>query len=692
MSAGRIRPLGCLLLLAVLLGTPQAVGALQMEAFEDGQEGRVGCALSMPYRVVVTDSTGEPAVGLTTLFRIEGRQEGARLTTTVAQTDAQGSASTCLVLGKEMGDYTVRARVDGPGGEILEYAFGATAVDWRRVLFWIIGGLGLFLFGMQQMSEGLQKAAGDRMKLILGKLSKNRILGIGTGALVTGIIQSSSAMTVMVVGFVNAGLLSLKQAVSLVMGANIGTTVTGQIVAFPVQEYALPIIGIGVALQLFSRSRTVKLWGQVLSGLGILFLGLSTMTGAVKPLRTSQTIREFFITFSREPWQGVLAGTVVTMIVQSSSATVALTMALAGAGVIDVGGAVSLILGDNIGTTITAQIAAIGTSRPAKEAAQAHSLFNIFGVTYMLLGIYLIKVGGVPLYYRLVDALTKGSLSVSGADLMFVDGNVQRYIANAHTVFNVVNTIVFVPMMGLLVKAAQFLTPGKEEDRAEPKYLEEHLLAQPAIALGQATKEIVRMSAKALEAVALGTRAFLDGDRKLFEEVQSRERAVDAMQHDITKYLVALSQQTLDDKTAQALPVLLHTVNDVERIGDHAVNIVELAERRRGRKLALTDKALDELKDMHRVVDEMAAATMSALEHKDKPAATEALKYEEQLNRLQRKLRKNHVARLEKGRCDVLAGIVFIDMVDNYEKIGDHLTNIAQGVQGGLRWDADTGE
>ena len=686
---GRWIPLP-LLLGALLLGIPAFPSALEMAVSGDRQEGRIAHSLSEPYGVVVTDSLGRPVEGLSAMFRIEGPSSGAKLTTTETTTDAQGSASTYLVLGKEMGDYNVRALLRGPSGEILEHVFRSTAVDWRKLIFWVLGGLGLFLFGMLHMSDALQKGAGDRMKRVLSLLTRNRFVGVGVGALVTGVIQSSSATTVMLVGFVNAGLVAFRDVVSVVMGANIGTTVTGQIIAFPIQQYALPAIAIGLAMTMMARRRAVKLWGQVILGFGILFLGLNTMTAVFEPIKNGQTFQGLFISLGRYPLLGLLAGAAVTMILQSSSATVAMTMALAATGLIDVQAAVPLVLGENIGTTITAWIASTHTSLAARRTARAHFAFNALGAAYMLAGIYLLKVDGVPIYYKLVDFFTQGHLYRASDELLFT-GNTARFVANSHTIFNVFNVLVFLPLLPLLVKVAELMVPGKEEvDQARPRYLEEHLLATPAIALSQATKEIVRMAGIARDAVQHSTTAFIEGDKNLPDQVRKEEEAVDGLQHEITKYLVALSQRALDPHTAQELPVLLHTVNDLERVGDHAVNIVELAERKRDRKLAFTDKALSELEDMHQVVDEMAQATTAALENEDKDAAAEALTHEERLNKLQRNLRKNHVARMEKGKCDALSGIVFIDMVDNYEKIGDHLTNIAQAVQGGLQWDGQT--
>ncbi|MFH1007013.1 MAG: Na/Pi symporter [Candidatus Latescibacterota bacterium] len=677
-----------IILLVLLATTLSNAYGLNVYVSGGNQEGVVGRSLSKPLSLTVKDDADRPISGLKVRFRIVGDAKGAQLTSPEIITDEEGTASIFLLLGKEMGDYTVHAEVLGKDGKTERVSFTATAVDWKKILFYIIGGLGLFLFGMRQMSDGLQKVAGSRMKQILGKLTANRFMGVGMGALVTGIIQSSSAMTVMTVGFVNAGLLTLGQAISVVMGANIGTTLTGQLIAFPIDKYALPLIGIGVAMHLFGKRKSTKFWGQVLLGFGILFLGLSTMTGVVKPLHHSQTFKDLFVAFSHKPWLGVLAGTLLTMIVQSSSATVALTMALTAGGLIDINGAIPLILGDNIGTTITAEIAAIGTNLAAKRTARAHSLFNIIGVSYMLLGIYFLRTDGVPVYYHLVDFFTKGHLSVLPDELIFEGGNVQRFIANSHSIFNVINNLAFIPLFPLLVRAATLLTPGKEKvDASRPRFLERHLLSQPEIALDQATKEIVRMAGIAQSAVSDAMTAFQSEKLALIQEVENQENVTDHLQTEITGYLVELSQHMISEEGAQKLPVLLHTVNDLERIGDHAINIAELAERKVDQKIPFTDEASRELETMHRTVQDMMGWSIKALEGMDKDAAEKALMCEHRLNKMEQKYRQAHVLRLSQGDCAVLSSVLYVDMVYNFEKIGDHLSNITEAVLGGLTWE-----
>ncbi|OIO39412.1 MAG: hypothetical protein AUJ75_01265 [Candidatus Omnitrophica bacterium CG1_02_49_10] len=542
----------------------------------------------------------------------------------------------------------------------------------REIIFGLVGGLGLFLFGIKSLSEGLQKAAGSKIRQILKFLTKNALIGILVGTAVTALIQSSSATTVMVVGFVNATLMTLRQALGVIMGANIGTTVTAQIIAFKLDQYALPAIGIGFAFMAFGKRRNWRFWGQVLFGFGFLFLGMTIMKDTLKPLAGTEHVRNFFIVFSRYPILGVLAGMLVTFVVQSSSATIGLTMALAVSGLIDFPGAVSLVLGENIGTTITAQLACIGTSISSRRAAMAHTMFNVIGVSYMLVLVY----SGV--YTRFIDFITPGEINPD---------TIMRHIANSHTVFNIVNTLVFLPLVGFLEKAVMFIIPGKEESiLAEPQYLEKHLLDTPSLALYQAKKEIVRMTEIAKDALSDTREGLIERSAKPLKRVANKEDAIDNLQREITLYLVELSKRPLGQEEADKLPPLLHSVNDIERIGDHAENIVELIERAIEENMPLSDEAVGELKMVYDEVDGMCSDVIAALSD-DESRADDALEREKRINKLQEGLRYNHIARLNAGKCKVLSGIIFLDIVNNLEKIGDHLTNVAQAVKGSFHYD-----
>jgi len=544
--------------------------------------------------------------------------------------------------------------------------------------FQLIGGLGFFLFGIKFMSEGLRKVASERLRSILKLLTRRKLVAILVGAGVTALIQSSSAMTVMVIGFVNASLLTLQQAIPVVLGANIGTTFTAWLVSFfavfKITTYALPAVGIGFVMMLSNKRPTLRQWGEVLFGFGVLFVGIGFMKDAFGPLESSERILHIMVTFSKYPILGVLVGTALTMILQSSSATIALVQILAFRGLIDFPSAIPIILGDNIGTTITAQIARIGGTTGAKRVAWTHTFFNVIGTAYMLVFIY------TGIYDRVIEWLVPGPLT---------DRNIMVHIALAHSVFNIVNAAVFLPFIPLLQRFVERLIKQTGEViPVEPQYLERHLLETPPLALEQSKKEIVRMLGIAGSALRNAYEMYRSGKIELARRVARREDAIDNLQAEITRYLIEISMEGLEKEDAEKIPVLIHSVNDIERIGDNAENIVELAHRRIRKKIELTDMAVAELDGMLSVATGMIQDVTDGLETEDKEYARAALRKEDELNRLQRALRKSHVARLNDGSCSMIAGINFIDCVDYIEKVGDHLANIAQGLLGGLRWES----
>ncbi len=536
--------------------------------------------------------------------------------------------------------------------------------------FELIGGLGFFLFGIRMMSEGLRKVSSDRLKNILSLLTRNRMTAILVGTGVTALIQSSSAMTVMVIGFINAGLLTLKQAIPVVLGANIGTTFTAWIVSFlavfKISHYALPAVGIGFVMIATARRPSRRQWGEVLFGFGILFVGIGFMKDAFAPLQSDEGVRNIMVNFSRYPILGVLVGTLVTMALQSSSATIALVQVLAFKGLIDFPSAIPLILGDNIGTTITAQIAALGSGTGAKRVAWAHTLFNVIGVAYMLVFVYL----GV--YHKVIESIVPGPVT---------DKNIMLHIALSHSVFNVFNTLLFLPFVGKLKRLVESIIKVRADHiSAAPRYLDRHLLETPVIALEQSKMEIVRMLRLADSAIHDSFEIFFNGKWDLSRSVDRKEEAVDNLQAEITRYLIDISMEELDQRDAEKIPVFIHSVNDIERIGDHAENLVELAQRRADQKLIFTDDANSELKRMIDVVTEMISDVMEGLQSGELSHAKRALHKEDQLNKMQIEFRQSHVQRLNGGSCDMMAGLIFLDFVDYLEKIGDHLTNIAQGL------------
>jgi phosphate:Na+ symporter len=552
----------------------------------------------------------------------------------------------------------------------------------QELIFGVLGGLGLFLFGMKIMSEGLQKVAGDRMRKILGALTNNRIIGTFVGLAVTAIIQSSSATTVMVVGFVNAGLMSLVQAIGVVLGANIGTTVTAQLLAFKITHYALPAIGIGTGLKLFSTSKRWSYMGEILLGFGILFFGLSTMKGAFVPIKGSPEFLNFFLGIGDNHLLAIFIGALLTVIVQSSSATIGITLALATSGLLSFDISMALILGENIGTTVTANLAAIGTNRAARRTALAHFLFNLIGVGYMLLLF--------PMFLQFINRVTPGDadfvvqsqqvaqqMGVAIGDKPFI----ARHIANTHTLFNIINTLIFLPLVGLLAKLTTLLIPGKEEEMEfHLKYIDNRVLNTPPIAFGQARTETKRMALITLEMLDQAVLMFQDQDEKHLASLTKKEEVVDLLQKEITDFLVALSQQSITQDMSRDVASMMHMANDLERVGDHCENLCNLFMRRKSQKITFSESAIEELLELSFKIREFLTFTIDALERRDTSIGQKAEFMLGVIDQIEENLRNNHVSRLNTGECTVNQGLLFIDILHNFAKIGDHTFNVTKAI------------
>jgi phosphate:Na+ symporter len=554
----------------------------------------------------------------------------------------------------------------------------------QNLIFGLLGGLGLFLFGMKIMSEGLQKIAGSRMRKILAGLTDNRIVGTLVGIAVTAMIQSSSATTVMVVGFVNAGLMSLVQSIGIVLGANIGTTITAQLIAFKITHYALPAIGIGAGFKLFAKNKKWSYAGEILLGFGLLFFGLSVMKAAFDPLKASEDFRQLFMIIGDNHLLGVLIGAILTIVVQSSTATIGITIALASTGILTFEASVALILGENIGTTITTNLAAIGTNLAARRTALAHFLFNTFGVCYMLLFF--------TLFTKFVASITPGdadfiiqtqeqAIRLGGeiGDKPFI----ARHIANTHTLFNIVNAIIFLPLIGVLAKISTMAIRGRDKEvEVHLKYLDNRVLNTPPIALAQARSETRRMARVALEMVD-ETLAFLqDNDLKRLPALEQKEVLTDALQKEITNFLVALSQKSITQESSQEVASMMHMVNDLERVGDYCENLWLLSQRKLDQKITFSAIAMNEIAEISEVTRSFLARIVRALEEKDVEVYAEAQVLEDTIDELEDRLRNNHIKRLNTGECTVNSGLIFIDMLHNLEKIGDHTFNLAKAVVG----------
>jgi len=522
----------------------------------------------------------------------------------------------------------------------------------------VFGGLGLFLYGMFKMGDGLQKAAGDRMRRILEALTSNRFVGVAVGMIVTAIIQSSSATTVMVVSFVNAGLMTLEQAIGVIMGANIGTTITAQMVAFKLERCALPAIALGMTLTLLGKKRGIKGLADFLLGFGILFLGITIMGDALQPLKTYQPFLNLMVASQTNPLIGVLIGTFFTVMIQSSSATTGILVTMASRGMITLGAAVPIVLGANIGTTSTALIASVGTSLTARRAALAHLMFNVFGTLVFLpfLGPF--------------ERLAAGTSS-----------EVARQIANAHSVFNVTVTVLLIPFITQFASMVRKLLKGTESIIEHgPKYLDARLISTPFSAVVQTKKEVVRMARLCCENLETAVAVFLGdkkGDRRRFNDI---EKVIDEIEEAVSYYVAKVSQQNVTEDQAKVLTSMINVTADLERIGDHATAIVELADYRVEHNLPFSDEAVEELRRMVKDVVDVVKTAVEALEKNDKAKATAITAMDDALDEMEKELRAQHIRRLNQGICYPASGVVYLDLLAHLERIGDHAVNIAETV------------
>lgn len=520
----------------------------------------------------------------------------------------------------------------------------------------VLGGLGLFLYGMNLMGIGLQKAAGDRLKKLIEVLTNNRLMGVIVGALVTMIIQSSSATTVMVIGFVNAGLMTLAQAAGVIMGANIGTTVTAQLIAFNLTDFAPIAVAVGVGIWIATSKKKAKSIAEILIGFGILFMGMDMMGSGLKPLADMPVFTNIMISL-KNPILGMLVGLGLTAIIQSSSASIGLLQALAGQGLVQMDVAFPILFGENIGTTTTALISSIGANKTAKRAAVMHFLFNLIGTIIFM----------TILRHPIEFLVTK----ISPLD-------VKRQIANAHTLFNLINVIIQLPFANLLVKIARTIIPGDGKlEVQEAKFLDPRIVETPSIALGQVKKEILRMGSLALDNLNKVRYAFVEERYENIDLVLEQEQKINRLQREITDYLVMLSNAPISDEEHKRVNIFFNIINDIERVGDHAENIAELAMERRDNNFPFTDQAIGELHEIFDKVSEAFQQALEAFKSNNEALAKGVLKLEDEVDILERQNRANHIERLNKGQCLTGSGIIFLDAISNLERMADHSSNIA---------------
>ncbi len=534
-----------------------------------------------------------------------------------------------------------------------------------------IGGLAMFIYGMNIMADGLQHAAGSKMKKILEVLTQNKLMGIALGALVTAIIQSSSATTVMVVGFVNAGLMNLTQAISVIMGANIGTTITGWLVSagewakmFSPSTLAPIAVMVGVIITLVGKRQQSKDVAGIIIGFGILFIGMNTMSDAVYPLRESEVFKTAFISMGSNPFLGILVGAGVTAIIQSSSASQGILLSLASAGLVPTNAAVFIIMGQNIGTCVTAILSSVGASKNAKCVGTMHLTFNIAGtIIFSILAMFL--------FARLDPSYGEGIINMT-------------QISFIHTVFNVGTTIILMPFSGYIIKFAMKVNGLKavetKSDEAELVHLDKRMMSTPSVAVEGAKLETIRMGRIARENLSLALSTLSDHDEEKMADVKQREFVIDKLCDNISKYLIDLCMLHLSDKDNEMVTSLLNTVSDMERVGDHAENIVELAEEMKQEGISFSDTALEELNEMSITTLGAYDNAVKALELDDITYAVKTSFLEDQVDAMEKKLRAGHIDRLSNAECSVNAGIHFIDLLGNLERVSDHAMNIAQVV------------
>ena len=541
-----------------------------------------------------------------------------------------------------------------------------------ELLFYCLGGLGMFLFSMKCMSDGLQALAGDKLRDILEKGTKTPIRGALTGALVTGLIQSSAATTVLAIGLVNARLMSLRQAIGVIMGANIGTTVTAFLIGFKLSDYSLPIVFLGAAILFFCKKEKLVHLGTVILGFGLLFYGMDVMGQGLKPLAEFPQFTNLMLMVEDNIILGVGVGAVLTAAIQSSSAFIGIMQELAYQGVMTYNQVVPMLFGSNIGTTVTALLAGLGATLNAKRTSFINLMFNTLG-TFIWLPLFLLGI--FPFMIETVAGFTPG-----GWEAM----NVKMQVALTHGMFNIGNTLLFLPFVAVLDKLVCRLIPEKEEHvdwDIQPKYLEKRLLNSAPMALSCASREMLHMGRIAAESLEYAVDYyFLHGEDDKKESMQ-REETVDMLEQAITNYVVEVTHNhDLDQILSERSYMLMQAVGDLERIGDHAENLIELTDYCRENKIEMSKEANDGLREMMQLVERAVRDSLNALRNNDRDLAIKVIEQDDGVDVMEVELRKGHIARLNAGACSAGAGAVYLDILSNLERIGDHAVNLAQEV------------
>lgn len=537
------------------------------------------------------------------------------------------------------------------------------SINWQEIIFHFLGGLGLFLYSIKTMGDGLQQAAGDRLRYYIDKYTSNPFLGVLVGIVVTALIQSSTGVTVITVGLVSASLLTLRQAIGIIMGANIGTTVTSFIIGFKLGEYALPLIFLGTMFLFFTKNRTANNIGRILFGVGGIFYALNLISAGMSPLKDLPQFKEYMVTLGQNPILGVVAGAVITVLIQASSATIGILQGLYAGGFLDLKGALPVLFGDNIGTTLTVIIAAAGANISAKRVAATHVTFNVLGTILCL-----ILLGPFTSMIEYFQALLHLSPEMT--------------IAFSHGAFNVSNTIVQFPFIGALAYFVTKLIPGEDEVvKYEPLYLDEQLIKQaPSIALGNAKKELLHLGNYAVKAFDLSYDYIINSNEKVAEKGHKTEEAINTIDEKLTRYLISLSSEALSQKESEVLTNILDSSRDLERIGDHAEALINLNDYLQRKNVQFSNSALEELEDIYHQTSDFVKDALESVENNDLEKAQALIERHEAINKMERVLRKTHIKRLNNGECSTQAGVNFIDIISHYTRVSDHAMNLAEKV------------
>lgn len=547
-------------------------------------------------------------------------------------------------------------------------ATSLNTLNWQQIIFSFLGGLGMFLFCIKYMGDGLQLAAGDRLKYILDKYTTSPFLGVLVGIFVTVLIQSSSGTSVITIGLVSAGLLTLRQAIGIIMGANIGTTITSFIIGFNISHFSLPIIFLGAALLFFTKVKTLNNAGRILFGFGGIFYALTLMSGAMEPLKYLPDFRVWTVNLSKNPVLGVFVGTLITMLVQASSATISILQNLYQEGLIDLKGALPVLFGDNIGTTITAIIAVIGSNTSAKRLAASHVMFNVIGTVIFLI-------------------LLSPFSSFIGFMQKFLHLNPKMTIAFSHGTFNAVTTVLLFPFIGALEYIVVKLIKEKKEvekDVYTVKYLDPMLMGTPSIALGQVKLELIEMTNFSLENIKESVEFFNTREEKYAKEVEEKEEVINYIDQEITKYLTGILRENLNDKDGEDVTVYLDMCRDIERIGDHAAGIIREVNLGMKKSLKFSNLVYEEVDTLTKIIVKMIELSIEAVRDSNKEKAIEVLDLHNKLYTKDKEIRKKHQKRLSAQECEIKSGLLYTDLLLHFTRVGDHARNLAEKVINGM--------